>query len=554
MSIPGISSGNPFQQWQSPPAANEHVMAPGETLQSVAKDYGISAQALYDANPQIHPPVLLQAGMRLAIPEAGNGGGGGGNAAPVNASGTATEKNETSQTDTDGTKTTSETHQSTKVGVDPDAGTVSLSTGTGFSKDVTNAKGRGVSFGVDANASTTAGKKTENGTTTYTVSGDVSVSLKAGVHSKQAGLEVGHTEGIKSSWEVAMPEATANGTDLASVNPFDPDSMPTGTSVKIDGSHYSTNEFQATFKNLANKYTHTEASGTSVAVEKTDDHTVRVTAGPTEAIDAYNGVGVDFGVASAMLGRADHLGNATLQSAEFDLSTEAGRAAYNDFLAGGNLPEDNGEGIANVKTIEKLDYSSQAKFDAKLGPVSIGVNGAKNTGSSVVVTEPDGSMTRTVNLQYGDNVPMTMSQKFDADGNEIADARTYSYTIKADDNTSQLINAAQTGSVENAKDGPVKPGQTVTITYTQEEMGQLESYVQKAIDASQGTDFKLKALAQDYDGKPISTQDFAVALARNLGGNDYGAAERLFHISQAGDGNIADRDMVALPGKISVTG
>lgn len=553
MSITGISPASPFQNWQSPPGANQHVMAAGETLQSVADHYGVSTQALYDANPQIHPPVLLQAGMRLTIPGSGQHGGGDGGSS-VTGKGTATSKNTSTTTDANGNKTTSGTTTSASVGVDPDAGMVSLSAGTGFSHEVTNAKGYGVSFGVNADATVVTGEKTENGTTTYTASTDVSISLKGGVKSKQAGIEVGHTEGIKSSYEVSMPEEAANQADLSAVNPFDPDSMPTGTSVKIDGSNYTTNEFSATFKNLANKYTHTEASGTSVAVEKTGEHTVRVTAGPTEAIDAYNGVGVDFGVASAMLGRADHLGSATLQSAEFDLSTEAGRTAYNNFVTNGTLPEDNGEGISNVKTIEKLDYSSQTKIDAKLGPVEFGINGAKNTGSSVVVTEPDGTMTRTVDLQYSGNVPLTISQKFDADGNEIVGERTYSYTIKTDGNTAQFINAAQTGSVENAQDGPVKPGQTVTITYTQEEMSQLQSYAENTLEASQGMDFKLRALVQDYDGNSIGTQDFALALARNLGGSDYGSAERLFHIAQGGDGNMADRDMVALPGQVTVTG
>lgn len=552
MSIPGIQSGSPFPSLQSAAGPNEHVMASGETLESVARDHGIDAQTLYDANPQIHPPVLLQPGMRLSIPQ-GNPGGGD-NATSVTGQGTARDNTRTTTTDTDGNQTTSDTHTSARVGVDPDAGTLSLSAGTGFNQEVTNARGYGVSFGIDANATAVAGEKTENGTTTYTASTDVSVTLNGGIHSKQAGVEIGHSEGIKASFEVSMPEAVAAETDLASVNPFDPDSMPTGTRVEIDGSNYTSNEFSATFKNLANKYTHTEASGTSVAVEKTGDDTVRVTAGPTDAIDAYNGVGVDVGVASAMLGRADHLGHATLQTAEFDLSTDAGRAACNDFMTSGTLPEDNGEGISDVQTIEKLDYSSQTRFDAELGPIDIGIGGAQNTGSSVVVTEPDGSMTRTVNLQYSDNVPMAVSQTFDADGNEITGERTYSYTIKTDANTAQLINAAQTGRIDNADDGPVQAGQTVTLTYTRQEMSQLQAYAENAIEASQGTDFKLKALAQDYEGNPVSTQDFAVALARNIGGDDYGSAQRLFHIAQGGDGRIADGRMVALPGTVSATG
>src|SRR5699024_5824745 len=256
-------------------------------------------------------------------------------------------------TDANGNKTVTGSNTSGSVNVDPDAGTISLSGGTGFSKEVTNSKGRGVSFGVDANATVVTGKKTENGVTTYNASTGVSISLNAGVKSKQAGLEVGHTEGIKSSFEVSMPEEAAKTIDLSSVNPFDPSSMPTGTTIKVDGSNYTSNEFKATFKNLAVQTKTTDASGTSLLVQKTGDNTVRVTAGPTKAIDAYNGVGVDFGVASAMLGREDQVNSATLKTAEFDLSTPEGKAAFNDFAANGNMPCDNGTGITNVKTIQK---------------------------------------------------------------------------------------------------------------------------------------------------------------------------------------------------------
>lgn len=539
MSIPGISAyPNPFVLGNTSQGNRVHVMAAGETLDSVAQDYGVTSQALYDANPQIHPPVVLQTGMQLTIPEPDAGGDQGSGGIHTNFQ-------------VDGSMGGSSANASGSVSVNPDAGTTSLSGSIGFSKDVTNAKGRGVSFGVNASATRVTGKKTENGVTTYNASTDVSVSLNAGVHSKQAGVEIGHTEGIKSSFKVSMPEQAAKTTDLSGVNPFDPSSMPTGTVVKIDGSNYTTNEFKATFKNLAAQTKVTNASGTSLLVEKTGANSVRVTAGPTQAIDAYNGVGVDFGVASAMLGRADHLSGATLKTAQFDLSTTAGKAAFNDFIATGNMPADNGQGISGVKTIQKLDYSSQAKLDAKIGPFNIGLDGAKNTGNSVLVTEPDGTMTRTVNLQYSGNVPMTMSQKFDANGNEITSARTYSYTIKTNKNTAQLINAAQTGSIDNAKNGPVKPGQTVTITYTQAEMKALLGDAQKALDASHNMNFELRTLTRDYDGNPVSAYHFALGLARNIGGSDYGSAERLFEIATGADGNMVE-GMVALPGSVSV--
>ena len=101
---------------------------------------------------------------------------------------------------------------------------------------------------------------------------------------------------------------------------------------------------------------------------------------------------------------------------------------------------------------------------------------------------------------------------------------------------------------------PVKPGDTVTITYTEAEMAELQDHAEKALEASGGMDFDLRVLTQDYDGNPVKTFDFAIALARNMGGSDYGSAERLFNISSSADGNYADGNYVQLPGTVTVHG
>ena len=203
-----------------------------------------------------------------------------------------------------------------EVNITPD--TVSATVEGGFSTEVKNAKGYGVSFGINAEASVVANQKTENGVTTFTVEADASVTVEGGVNTPKAGLTVAHTEGIRGEYSVAMPEAAAEGVDPKTVNPYDPSSMPTGTVITMNGEHYSSNEFEATFKNIAVATKIEEASGVSVAIEKTGENTVRVTAGPTEAIEAYNSVGVDFGIASASLGRTDNLDSATLKTAEFE--------------------------------------------------------------------------------------------------------------------------------------------------------------------------------------------------------------------------------------------
>ena len=582
MTVNAIGYQQPVQP-PPPPPPKQHEVVHGETIDSIARANGTTPQALIGANPQLVNPDNLYPGDTLNLPAAatadGDAGGGSAkvtgeeeNKTGTDANGTSSKSetsvgvsedgvtvggkqtDKTTTTDADGNKTTSGTTAGGSVAVDPDKGTVSLTANGGFTESVKNSKGVGLSFGIDGSSTVVAGQKTEDGVTTYTVSSDVSVTLNAGVDVKQAGLEYGRTDGIKASYEVSMPEQAAKTTDLASVNPFDPSTMPTGTVIRIDGSNYASNEFKATFRNVAAETKVTTEEGTSLLVEKTGADTVRVTAGPTEAISAYNGVGLDFEQVKVMLGNDTSLSGATLKTAEFDLSTPEGQAAYNDYVANGNMPTDNGPGVSEVKTIEKLDYSSQAKVDVKLGPLELGIDGAQNTGDSVVTTYPDGTAERTVNLQYSGNVPMTLTQTFDADGNEIIEDREYAYTIKVDESNSQLINAAQTGDVDRAHDGPVEPGDTITITYTHAEMAELQDLAGKALEATGGMDADLRILTQDYDGNQVATFDFAIALARNLGGSDYGSAERLFNISSSADGNYADGNYVQLPGTVTVHG
>lgn len=584
MSISGISGA--FKRFTlpappPPPPLRQHVVRHGDTIASIAKSRGINAQKLHAANPQVHNPEVLYAGQKISLPEAASAKKSAGSSSievkpqstlrtgdTANGSSSTTsggikvsdsaatvsgsQSNKTTSTDASGTAATSSTSNNGSIGVDTEEGTVSLTGGAGFSEGLKSSKGYGVSFGVDAQSTVIAGKKTTDGVTTYKASTDISVTLNAGVDVKQAGLEVGHTEGIKGSFEVSMPEQHASATNLAKVNPFDPDSMPNGTVIKLDGSSYSGNEFKATFRNIAAESNITNFEGTSLLVEKTGTDQVRVTAGPTEAIEAYNGVGVDFSVASVMLGRNDKLEGATLQTGQFNLASADGRAAYNDFVATGDMPTDNGKGVADVATIEKLDFSSQSKLDVKLGPIKLGLEGARNTGSSVVTTAADGTVNATSDIQYSDNVPLTLTRKFDAGGSEIVADRRYSYTIDADDNVAVLLNQAQGTPRADALSGPVKGGDTVLLSYTEAQMSQLLGHASKALEASQGLDSQMRLMTLDGAGNTAEPWDFALSMARNMGNTDYGTAELLFNISQRADGSIGDGSGIALPGTVTI--
>jgi spore coat assembly protein SafA len=53
------------------PAGDSHVVQHGDTLSGIARQRGVSLQALIDANPQVHNPNLIYPGDRILVPSDG---------------------------------------------------------------------------------------------------------------------------------------------------------------------------------------------------------------------------------------------------------------------------------------------------------------------------------------------------------------------------------------------------------------------------------------------------------------------------------------------------
>lgn len=558
-----------------------HRIGYGENLASIGRQYGVSPVAIRASNPQIINPNHLYPGEILIIParvvqtERPSEGPTfplGDDAPTVKV--TSEDKSpptEDGRTKTQSTTTTSvsvsgdgvtvgrgnSTSTETTTGdadneitrmrnqaingsinVNPNEGTVTAAGGVGFTESIKRASGYGISFGLSSDAKIIGGTTTEDGRTTYLASADVSVTVKGGVSAPRASFDASGTTGVKASFSVSMPEAAARNASLESVNPFDPHSMPEGTVIKLDGSHYSRTDFKATFRNIAVQSRVTHENGVSIAVEKTGDTTVRVTAGPTEAISAYRGIGLDFSKVSVMLGGNKKVSNATLTTAQYDLSTTSGQAQYNEFLATGQMPTTQSTGVSDIATINKIDVSSQAQLEAKVGPLSLGVDGEKTTGSVVETVRLDGTMSRTESLQYGTNVPLTINREFAASGREIISAREYNYTIEVGSNNDQILNIALTGDENKALGGgPVMAGQTVDISFSESQMRSLMHNTRNAAIGSQNGNAPLADITgydvgtQTFHHNDVTPQDFAIDLARNRGSDDMGIAAKLFVIS-----------------------
>jgi hypothetical protein len=442
------------------------------------------------------------------------------------------------------------------VVVTPDGSGVAVR--TAFGPEFTNKNGYGLEFKVDL-ASTTISNRVvgRDGYTTYTVNTEMSVGYNAGV-SVPGGSATGRiASGIDAKYEVRLPPAQPGATpiDPRSINPFNPSTMPIGSSVQMDSRNFVQTEFEGSFRGIAVQTDSKVAQGTSVLVERTGQNTIKVTTGPTQAIEAYQGVGFQAGPLSATLGRNDSIQNANLRTATFDVSTMEGRAAYQQFLVTGKMPEQNTRGVSDVQEIRKLDFQSSTQLRLRLGENEGQFNLNSNNANQVYSFRPDGSVERTTTMQYSSGVPLTYTQQFDANGRENVNGRTYSFSINVDNEyTASFLNGLnQNGNRSLTGDAAVKPGQTVTLTMTEAEMRAFMTNAERAYQAmppeARGSSH-LGILLHPYGRQEMpTTQEFAVSLARNMFNSPERISELLYKIADGADGRHNDGRLAELPGQ-----
>ncbi len=392
-----------------------------------------------------------------------------------------------------------------------------------------------LSVSLKAKASVSLGSK--DGVTTAKVTGEVSATVAFDGKLGPVGAKASISEGKTASYTVAMPDEWAAKVDVTSVNPFIPSSMPTGTVVTMDESSFKDTKMGASFKALSVEAGIKESEGTSIAIEKTGDTTVRVTVGPTEGIDATFRVGLGLGKASVGVGRSDELDGRTMRTAEFDVSTPEGAKAYAAFVEQGVMPDKDGPGVKGVATIETTTVSSATSVDLKLGDSTLSHELARNEGKVTRTTLPDGTSTESARLAYGSNVPLELTRAYDAAGKEILSERRYSFEVKVDEQNAETLSAALG---EGAK---VEPGKTVTVSFTEEEM---QTYLEHT-----RTTAAVGELRDEFDELLIGVEtplEFAVAIARRS--NDFTFGATMYGVADGADGRY-DGGVTSIPATLT---
>lgn len=353
--------------------------------------------------------------------------------------------------------------------------------------------GYGLSGGISAVAKSAVSLGTKDGMTTFEVKAELSATVSGKVKAPVGGLEGSATAGVEGRFSVSVPEEAAKNLDLSKVDPLDPTTLPTGTTVKLEGSSFTQTELGASFKALSANSSVKTAEGTSLAIEKTGDTTVRVTVGDSKAVDATTRVAVGAAGASVGIGKTNDLDSGKTKTIDLDLSTPEGAQAYADLISKGELPKDAGPGVSGVTTKEYFTMTSSSALDVQVGDKTLAeLSLGSNSGVYTRTTAPDGTITGQVDLQYEGRASLRVDQKFNPDGTERLDERTYEYTFKVSGETEKA-------ELSMALKQDVEVGQEISVKLTEAQLAELKS---RGVEVANG-------VAENT----VSPESFAVALA-----------------------------------------
>ncbi len=304
--------------------------------------------------------------------------------------------------------------------------TVKVSGGTIDASTEVKGKAWSVSFGTQV--SSTSDVTSKDGVTTITQDGSLSVSFGAKVDVKAIGFGAQVTNGVKTHYQVQLPTAAYEAG--AKPDPYNPSTLPVGTVVLMSSADYKGTAFEASYKAIALSTKSNIEKGVSTTIEKTGENTVRVTVGPTELVQKNFELGVSLGPASVSIGNERKDTSFTMKTAEFDLSTKEGKAAYDAFLATGKMPTDNSKGVSGVATISRDTSDASVSVGAELGPWSGSTTISSESYASVVTTYPDGSADRTIDAQTVNGSPLHASVHYRPDGTVDESKTTFSFFYK----------------------------------------------------------------------------------------------------------------------------
>ncbi|RKG92511.1 hypothetical protein [Corallococcus terminator] len=312
-------------------------------------------------------------------------------------------------------------------------------------------------------------QSTDGDMTTFSVEAEVGVKAEASVETSRVDATASGAVGARGSYQVSVPTTAAAGitsVEQAAVqlSPFAPENLPVGTTIEMHGEAFMETGLSVTFKKIASVLDVTvnesveRAKGMSIAINKVDDKTARVTIGPTEMMSRTNGLSLKVADVEVGLSTTGKVDQQTARQVDFDISTPAGQEAYDRFMATGELPgNDAAKGTSNAATVQVV--SGEVSTELTVG-ISLGEN-TPVSDAYTYTTYDDGRKEFEYSGQIG---PVTL----DIAGT-VGDPSTQTYAA-----TLSGVNLGSVDGLRQSFGGMTGFGETVTMTWTNEEAQQVQ--------------------------------------------------------------------------------
>lgn len=411
------------------------------------------------------------------------------------------------------------------VGVNKDGGSASVG--------LTFPKGLGVT--VTTKVTDTRDVQSEDGYTTATTTSSVSVSVDGKVAGGVGSAGAGRSWTEQTTSQVILKDedwARLERNEIPQPNLYEPTSIPVGGSVMMDSSSETGTRIEASYRNVLKTESNvTETRGVSTKVDRVSETTVRVTVGPTDAIENEFKASIGVGPVSVGVGASKTSSDSRLKTAEFDLSTPEGRAAYDQFLLDGTMPTENGPGVSSVAEVQVLHGTQSLSVNGSLGPMAGTSTVDKNEATVTITTPVDGPKTVVTEATYGDT-SVRIEQSFDGD---VEDRSKFKATLtfnNMSESEAMLFYTAITGdpnaaqAVSRASDGSI----TITFNAEQVEQGQ-----------ARARNIAVPPYGDEVSGNPMLVDAIA-----------YAASPYYVVIGLAGGTIILDNGGIATPGNANI--
>jgi hypothetical protein len=330
--------------------------------------------------------------------------------------------------------------------------------------------------------------------------------------------------------------------ELAVPNPFDPVSMPTGTSMLIKGQALQSTSMDLGYRLFQTESGVTELDGFGIGVEKLDEEKVRVTTGPVATVENEVFVGLGTGDFKVGLGGETTLEGTHMRTAEFDLASAEGRQAYQEFLRTGVVPNSLTPGVEKSGRIDTLSMDSKGFAELKIGSFGGRAEFGSSEGERRTVTWDNGRKDETLYLRYNDRA-MQIRRELDAEGDVVPGSAQYK--IVGADTHPACAGYAQMAFTNLDKSPSLKGNKDVQITMTESDLLEIRRRAQDFVKAHpSGMPSLEQTIAESKDADEV-----AMWLVRHgVDGSMNSVFEDLVGLRASTDGRAP------LPGRIEMQG